>query len=104
GTLNREGTEVMTGTVSGANGNPLLQSAGLPLFDRIAPEHVVPAVRQLLEQAEAEIARLEQEVTPTWCGVIRPLEELGRRFEQVWGPVSHLFGVKNSPELRTAYE
>jgi oligopeptidase A len=94
----------MTGTAPAPNSNPLLRSTGLPRFDRIAPEHVVPAVRQLLQEAEAQVARLEQNVTPSWKGLVRPLEEISRRFESTWGPVGHLFGVKNSPELRTAYE
>src|SRR5690606_17799647 len=29
---------------------------------------------------------------------------IGHPFEYAWQPVSHLFGVKNSPELREAYE
>ncbi len=32
--------------------NPLLETAGLPLFDRIAPEHVAPAMDELLAAAE----------------------------------------------------
>ena len=28
--------------------NPLLDTSGLPLFDRIAPEHVAPAMDELL--------------------------------------------------------
>ncbi|QDU35918.1 Oligopeptidase A [Maioricimonas rarisocia] len=84
--------------------NPLCTEAGLPAFDRIAPEHVVPAVRQLLERAETDLSEIEQRVQPTWAGLIEPLDEIDRRFEQTWGPVGHLFGVKNSAELREAYE
>ena len=32
--------------------NPLLQSGGLPLFDQIRPEHVGPAITQLLDDAD----------------------------------------------------
>jgi oligopeptidase A len=32
--------------------NPLLQTAGLPLFDQIAPAHVAPALDELLASAE----------------------------------------------------
>ena len=84
--------------------NPLLISTGLPAFDRIQPEHVVPAVKHLLTEAEKQLADLEATVEPTWDGCFARLEELDRLFEYGWGPVSHLFGVKNSPELREAYE
>ena len=32
--------------------NPLLNTSGLPLFDRIAPDHVAPALDDLLAAAE----------------------------------------------------
>ena len=84
--------------------NPLLQQAGLPQFDKIEPDHVVPAVKHLLEEADKAFTELETSVQPTWAGLIEPLERIGQRFEQSWGPVGHLLGVKNSSELRTAYE
>ena len=84
--------------------NPLLVSDGLPRFDSIEPEHVVPAVRKILADAEQQLTQLEEQVQPTWSRVIEPLEAIGRPFEFGWGPVTHLFGVKNSPELREAYE
>ena len=94
----------MTTTASTSSDNPLLATEGLPPFEEIRPEHVVPGVRHLLTEAETEIAALEAGVKPTWAGLIEPLDEIGRRFEYGWSPVGHLFGVKNSPELREAYE
>lgn len=84
--------------------NPLLRASGLPPFDLIRPEHVVPAVRQRLAEAEARFAEVEANVQPTWAATIEALDEIGRPFEYAWGPVTHLFGVRNSPELREAYE
>lgn len=84
--------------------NPLTQTTGLPAFDRIQSEHVVPAVQHLLEQAEQQLVELEATVEPTWDGCFAKLEEIDRPFEYAWSPVSHLFGVKNSSELREAYE
>lgn len=84
--------------------NPLLVTSGLPRFDEILPDHVVPAVRQVLEQAGKNLEDLEENLTPTWKKTIEALDEIDRPFEYAWGPVSHLFGVKNSPELREAYE
>jgi len=84
--------------------NPLLIGKGLPPFDAIKPEHVVPAMTQLLAELEAELASLEQQVTPTWSGLVEPLDRLTERLTWSWGIVGHLMGVKNSPELREAYE
>jgi oligopeptidase A len=84
--------------------NPLLCAEGLPKFDQIKPEHVVPAVKKLLADAEQALSALEESIEPTWDACFAKLEEIDRPFEYAWGPVSHLFGVKNSPELREAYE
>lgn len=84
--------------------NPLLCQDGLPKFDEIRAEHVVPAVRKLLADSEQALSELEETVEPTWDGCFTRLEELDHPFEYGWGPVSHLFGVKNSPEFREAYE
>jgi len=84
--------------------NPLDQTTGLPPFDRIRPDHVVPAVERLLGDVESELKVLESQIAPSWEATIGRLDELGLRFEHTWRPVTHLFGVLNSPELRDAYE
>lgn len=84
--------------------NPLLKGQGLPPFADIQPEHVVPAMAQLLAELESELANLEAHVTPTWSGLVEPIDRLSERLRWSWGIVGHLMGVKNSPELRTAYE
>lgn len=89
---------------TGVVNNPLLVDAGLPDFARIEPSHVLPAVEATVAAATARMEELERQFTPTWAGTMAPIEELERPFEYAWGPVSHLFGVKNSPELRTAYD
>jgi oligopeptidase A len=86
------------------NENPLLVDTGFPPFDRVKPEHVVPAMRQVLKHANERIDRLEQNLEPTWAGLIHPLEELNLAFEYSWGVVSHLLGVKNSEALRKAHD
>lgn len=86
------------------NTNPLLVDGGLPSFGTIQPEHVVPAVKATVTQALERLAEIERNFTPTWAGTMEPIEELERPFEYAWKPVGHLFGVKNSPELRTAFD
>ncbi|MFB2837430.1 M3 family metallopeptidase [Floridanema evergladense] len=84
--------------------NPLLIGKGLPPFDAIKPEQVEPAFAELLTKLEAELAQLEANVQPTWSGLVEPLDHLNDPLRWSWGVVGHLMGVKNSPELRQAYE
>jgi oligopeptidase A len=84
--------------------NPLLIGKNLPPFDRIQPENVVSAINQLLIELETELSNLEAKITPTWAGLVEPLTKIEERLTWSWGIVGHLMGVKNSPELRQAYE
>ncbi|MFZ0790465.1 MAG: oligopeptidase A [Chromatiaceae bacterium] len=84
--------------------NPLLDTAGLPAFSRIRPEHVEPAVDARLAACRAEIARLTHEGSvPTWENFVEPLEEMDDTLSRTWSPVGHLNGVMNSDALRAAY-
>ncbi|MCH7686850.1 MAG: M3 family metallopeptidase, partial [Planctomycetes bacterium] len=94
----------MPDTQTDLRNNPLLVTEGLPKFDEIQPRHVIPAVRHVLQEAGRKLDELEKNVTPSWAGTIEALDEIERPFEYAWGPVSHFFGVKNSAELREAYE
>ena len=87
--------------------NPLLEPHELPPFDAIRPEHVVPAIEELLAEnraaIEALVARAGNEA-PSWASLAAPLESLNDRLSRAWSPVSHLNGTMNSPELREAYQ
>ena len=84
--------------------NPLLDFSGLPRFAEIRPEHVAPAIEQLLAENRALIAQLLSDSTPpTWENFIAPMEDANERLSRAWGPVGHLNAVMNSPELREAY-
>ena len=69
--------------------HPLLQGSGLPDFTNIKPEHVVPAITQLLAELEQELTSLEANLVPTWNGFVQPLESLRERLNWSWGVVSH---------------
>ena len=84
--------------------NPLLIGKGLPPFDAIKPEYVVPAMTQLLAELDSELTNLEANVKPTWNDLVEPLQQFVERLSWSWGIVNHLMGVKNSPELREAHE
>ncbi|MBD1913363.1 MULTISPECIES: M3 family metallopeptidase [unclassified Leptolyngbya] len=93
----------MTATIPSTE-NPLLIGHGLPPFDEIRPEYVVPAMTQLLAELHDSLTELEQTLEPTWSGLVEPLQRLGDRLGWTWGIVNHLMGVRNSPELRQAHE
>ena len=94
----------MNETQPSANENPLLEKGAYPAFDRIGAEHVAPAMRQILDELNAELESLEAHAQPTWEGLVEPLERLGDRLRVTWGIVGHLMGVKNSEALRAAQE
>jgi len=83
--------------------NPLLQLDGLPRFSEIRPEHVEPALRQVLDENRRRIAAIEALTNPTFDSVVVPLEAMRHRLGRVWSPVGHLNGVMNSEPLRVAY-
>ena len=83
--------------------NPLLGQEPLPQFLKIRPEHVEPAVRELLSENRARIEELATVPQPTFASVVEPLEELQHRISRTWSPVSHLNAVLNSDALRSGY-
>ena len=82
--------------------NPLLDFSGLPRFSAIRPQHVGPAVDQLLAAAR-EALRKAEAAPPTWRDFVAPMEDATERLSRAWGQVEHLHAVLDSPALREAY-
>jgi len=84
--------------------NPLLANSTLPLFSQIKPEHVVPAIDQLLAEARSSVEQhLQATQHYTWKNLVEPLEDVDDKLSKAWSPVSHMNSVVNSDELRDAY-
>lgn len=84
--------------------NPLLSQSELPLFSAIKPEHVVPAIDQLLADCRAVIEDcLQTKQNYSWEKLIEPIANVEDRLNKAWSPVSHLNSVCNNDELREAY-
>jgi len=84
--------------------NPLLSPALLPDFPAIQPAHVVPAVEAVLADYRAAVERLvADESARDFDSLVAVLEQLDEKLSRTWSPVSHLHGVKDSPELREVY-
>jgi oligopeptidase A len=84
--------------------NPLLATGELPAFSAIAPAHVNPAIDDVLAGFRAEVDRLTADPSARdFATLLAPLERWEERLGRTFAPVSHLHGVKDSPELREAY-
>ena len=84
--------------------NPLLKMEGLPPFRHILPEHVEPAIDEVLTQNRATLKTLLEKGKPySWDTLVQPLEEMDDWLSRVWSPVSHMNSVVNSEALREAY-
>jgi oligopeptidase A len=82
--------------------NPLVDFSGLPRFADIRPEHVAPAVDQLLADGRATTEAAVR-AKPTWDQFVAPLEDANERIGRAWGQVAHLHAVMDSPALREVY-
>lgn len=84
--------------------NPLLEISGLPAYSAITPEHITPAIDQLLGRAQTEVERIVADTAaPTWENFVEPMDNATEALSRAWGVVGHLNSVLNSPALREAY-
>ncbi len=84
--------------------NALLESSGLPRFDRITPADVGPAIDTLMQQADAALETVTAPDFPAeWNAIAKVLDVATEKLGMSWGAVSHLSSVADSPELRAAY-
>lgn len=85
--------------------NPLLTPFTLPPFSAINVDDIVPAVQSALADCRNAVERVVAQGAPfTWENLCQPLAESDDRLSRLFSPISHLNAVKNSPELRSAYE
>lgn len=84
--------------------NPLLEKSDLPQFSKIKPEHIQPAVEQLIQECRKTTEQVLNQPNFSWENFCQPLAEVNERLTRAWSPVSHLNAVKNSPELREVYQ
>ncbi len=84
--------------------NALLDTADLPLFDRITPELIAPAVEALLQESNAALEAVTADNFPAeWSAIAKVLDAATERLSRAWGAVSHLNSVADAPALRAAY-
>ena len=84
--------------------NPLLSDAYRIPFHRIGAEHVAPGVRQALAEAQDEVDHVAAgSGDPTWENTLQRLDDALQRLGRRIAPAAHLVSVRETPELREAY-
>ena len=84
--------------------NPLLDTSSLPRFAEISPEHVMPALSELIAAHRQKLHDLlDTTPDPDFDSLVAPVEEMDHELARVWSPVSHLQSVLGSREWRDAY-
>lgn len=81
--------------------NPLLTTDVFPHWDQIKPEHVAPAVKQLLEEETASLELLEKDLQAAGANVsfervFKPFSQMRLRMDFVYGQIDHL-AVRSAP-------
>jgi Zn-dependent oligopeptidase len=75
----------------------------LPLFDRIAPGDVAPAIDTCCKDANQALETVTAGFPAEWSAISKVLDVATERLGRAWGAVSHLNSVADTPELRAAY-
>ena len=84
--------------------NPLLDTGGLPRYGEIRPEHIAPAIEQLIAEADAALERAVDAATPAdYDALSATLDVASERLGRAWSAVNHMNAVVDTPELRAAY-
>ncbi|WP_414434381.1 oligopeptidase A [Alloalcanivorax venustensis] len=83
--------------------NPLIDYPDLPPFSEIRPEHVKPAVEQLVEAGRERIRKVLADGDFSYRALELTLAEEDERLEKAFGPVGHLNAVAQDEALREAY-
>ncbi|MGB5354663.1 MAG: M3 family metallopeptidase [Woeseia sp.] len=84
--------------------NPMLDTAGLPRFHELKPDHAIPALRELIAAHRQKLAELIAEgTTHSFESLVIPLEEMQHELRRVFSPVTHLQAVLDDAGWRDAY-
>ena len=75
----------------------------LPIFSAIKPEAIESSLDQKLAENRQRIEELLANTQRPDALFLNTLEQWDDELDQLWSPISHLHGVKNSTELREAY-
>ena len=85
------------------NDNVLLHLCEEPRFDAIQTADIKPALQTAIAEARAQIAEVKAQTHTDWANTVERLTGITERVGRIWGVVSHLNSVVDTPELRAVY-
>ena len=84
--------------------NPLLERFDTPFetppFHLIEPSHFLPAVKEAIKEAKAEIEKIKKEDEPDFANTIEALDDCGSRLNIVTGIFFNLNAAETNPEIQ----
>ena len=83
--------------------NVLLHLGEEPRFDAIQTADIKPALQTAIAEARAQIAEVKAQTHTDWANTVERLTDITERVGRIWGVVSHLNSVVDTPELRAVY-
>lgn len=83
--------------------NVLLQLHDEPRYDAIETALIEPAMKQAMSEAQAAIDALKAQEAVTWDNTVTRLTDITETVGRIWGVVSHLNSVVDTPQLRAVY-
>lgn len=83
--------------------NALLHLGEEPRFNQIKTEDIKPAVQTAIAEARGQIAAVKAQTHTGWANTVERLTGITERVGRIWGVVSHLNSVVDTPELRAVY-
>lgn len=103
--LAASGAFVSTSATAQGFGNPLLETwqapYGLPPFDRIRPEHFLPAIQEAMKRELAEVDKIaSQPAEPTFANTFEELERAGELSERIDNAFNSLTASNTNKELQ----
>ncbi|MDO4640617.1 MAG: M3 family metallopeptidase [Neisseria sp.] len=81
----------------------LLNLADEPRFNEIETADIKPAMQKAMEEAKKAIAEIKAQSETTWLNTVERLTDITEKVGRIWGVVSHLNSVVDTPELRAEY-
>ncbi|WPR73619.1 M3 family metallopeptidase [Algoriphagus sp. NG3] len=84
--------------------NPLLADFATPFdtapFDKISPDHFLPAVKAAIAEAKDDITTIKAEALPTFENTIEALDEAGKRLGIIAGIFFNLNSAETNDEIQ----
>ena len=76
----------------------------LPQWNLVQAKDVLPGLKAMMVKVQADFKALEDNVTPTWSGLIEPLEKIGQQMGSAQARIHHLQSVCFSDDIQTAFD